>query len=254
MTATAHRRIIAIFTAAMLMTTLGYTTAFATGPDEIEEGFYYTFAFELPMTSSEWNDAGKPHGDQIWPQAYVAHMKTGDSPDLHALDSQLPDCGVFQVDVYWVDDEADRTKVASFVGGTLHEGDDDSVEKGWKFVDKGDCPPPTTTTTEPATTTTEAEVLGTTVTTVTTATTVTVVTTVPDVTTTTAVAGEVLGTTITAVGEVAADTLPFTGFEAGGTAKLGLLAMLAGGLMLFAVRGRKEDRGTVADIGGWSNL
>jgi hypothetical protein len=90
-------------------------------------------------------------------------------------------------------------------------------------------PPPTTTTTQPTTTTTEA------------------------VTTTTAEA-EVLGTTITTVPEVSAETLPFTGFEAGDTARLGLLAILAGGLMLFAVRGKKEEEGAATDIGGWSNL
>jgi hypothetical protein len=66
----------------------------------------------------------------------------------------------------------------------------------------------------------------------------------------------VLGTTITtAPEEVSAETLPFTGFESGDTAKLGLLALLAGGLMLFAVRGRRgEEEPAAADLGGWSTF
>jgi hypothetical protein len=66
---------------------------------------------------------------------------------------------------------------------------------------------------------------------------------------------EVLGTTITTVPEVSADTLPFTGFETGDTLRLGLLALLAGGLMLFAVRGRKEEEAAaVTEMGGWSSF
>jgi hypothetical protein len=69
---------------------------------------------------------------------------------------------------------------------------------------------------------------------------------------------EVLGTTITTattVPEVSAETLPFTGFESGDTVKLGLLALLAGALMLFAARGgTKEEEAAVTDIGGWSSL
>jgi hypothetical protein len=65
---------------------------------------------------------------------------------------------------------------------------------------------------------------------------------------------EVLGTTITAPPEVTAETLPFTGFESGDTVKLGLLALLAGALMLFAARGTKEEEAAATDIGGWSSL
>ncbi len=115
----------------------------------------------------------------------------------------------------------------------------------------------TTTTTEATTTTTEATTTTTQPTTTTTQPTTT--TTQPTTTTTEAVTAttaeaEVLGTTLTTVPEVSAETLPFTGFEAGDTAKLGLLAMLAGGLMLFAVRGKKEDEDAATEIGGWSNL
>ena len=102
---------------------------------------------------------------------------------------------------------------------------------------------PTTTTTEGTTSTTEAtttttvpeeEVLGTTV------------TTVPD--------EEVLGATITTVPEVSADTLPFTGSESGDLFKMAMLALSAGALMLFAVRGPKEEDEVATDIGGWSSL
>jgi hypothetical protein len=101
---------------------------------------------------------------------------------------------------------------------------------------------PTTTTTQPTTTTTQPVT-----------TTTQPVTTTTEATTTTTEA-EVLGTTITTVPEVSAETLPFTGFEAGDTARLGLLAILAGGLMLFAVRGKRDEEVASTDIGGWSNL
>lgn len=66
---------------------------------------------------------------------------------------------------------------------------------------------------------------------------------------------EVLGTTVTtAPAEVSADTLPFTGFESGDTVKLGLLALLAGALMLFAARGPKEEEAIAPAMGSWSNL
>jgi hypothetical protein len=64
---------------------------------------------------------------------------------------------------------------------------------------------------------------------------------------------EVLGTTITTVAEVSADTLPFTGFETGDTLKLGLLALAAGALMLFAVA-RRDDERAATDTGGWSTF
>ena len=63
---------------------------------------------------------------------------------------------------------------------------------------------------------------------------------------------EVLGATITtAPEEVSADTLPFTGSESGGTIALGLLALLAGGLLLVAVRGPNSEE-DAADLGPWS--
>jgi hypothetical protein len=66
---------------------------------------------------------------------------------------------------------------------------------------------------------------------------------------------EVAGVTVTAApGEVAADTLPFTGFGSGYTVTLGLLALLAGALVLIAVRGRKEEEATGPDMGSWTNL
>ncbi|MFP5333099.1 MAG: hypothetical protein ACLGHX_12175, partial [Acidimicrobiia bacterium] len=65
---------------------------------------------------------------------------------------------------------------------------------------------------------------------------------------------DVLGTTVTTVSEVSADTLPFTGFESCDTVKLGLLALLAGALMLFAVRGPKEEEEMATELGGWSDL
>jgi hypothetical protein len=109
--------------------------------------------------------------------------------------------------------------------------------------------PTTTTTTQPTTTTTEAT---------TTTTVPQVTTTVPEVTTTIPFdelpepePAEVLGETI--VAEVVADTLPFTGFATEDTAKLGLLALVAGGLMLFAVRGRDEEAAETAVAGSWSN-
>ena len=61
-------------------------------------------------------------------------------------------------------------------------------------------------------------------------------------------------TITTAPPEVSADTLPFTGFESGDTVKLGLLAMLAGAMLLFAVRGPKEEEVAAADSSGWSSL
>ena len=93
------------------------------------------------------------------------------------------------------------------------------------------------TTTEAPTTTTEART-----------------TTTPATTVTSVTGGSVLGTTITAPPEVAADTLPFTGAEARGSVTVGLLALLAGASMLFAVRAPNEENGPVTDIGGWSNL
>jgi hypothetical protein len=124
---------------------------------------------------------------------------------------------------------------------------------------------PTTTTTEPTTTTTEATTTTTTTEATTTTTTQPVTTTVPQVTTTVPEVtttipfdelpepepAEVLGETI--VAEVVADTLPFTGFETEDTAKLGLLALVAGGLMLFAVRGRDEEEVEIAVAASWSN-
>ncbi|MEX1004290.1 MAG: hypothetical protein WD156_02830, partial [Acidimicrobiia bacterium] len=113
----------------------------------------------------------------------------------------------------------------------------------------------TTTTVDDTTTTTVDDTTTTTVDDTTT-------TTVDDTTTTTASTtfdslpeAEVLGTTITtAPAEVSADTLPFTGFESEDTLKLGALALLAGLLMLFAVRGPKEEEAAPADLGGWSSL
>jgi len=67
---------------------------------------------------------------------------------------------------------------------------------------------------------------------------------------------EVLGTTITTIPEVVAETLPFTGFDAGDTLKLGLLALLAGALMLFAVRDRDvaEAVSSNRSTGSWTPL
>jgi hypothetical protein len=66
---------------------------------------------------------------------------------------------------------------------------------------------------------------------------------------------EVAGVTVTAApGEVAADTLPFTGFGSGYTVTLGLLALLAGALVLIAVRGRKDEETIGPDMGSWTNL
>jgi hypothetical protein len=55
---------------------------------------------------------------------------------------------------------------------------------------------------------------------------------------------------------VAADTLPFTGFDTSSTAGLGLLTIAAGVLLLFALGGRKDRdlEPGVADLGGWSSL
>lgn len=72
---------------------------------------------------------------------------------------------------------------------------------------------------------------------------------------------EVLGVTITTAGEdaastspgeVEAETLPFTGFDAADSIKLGVLGLLAGVLTLFAVRGPKEEEASV-DFDGWAN-
>ena len=118
--------------------------------------------------------------------------------------------------------------------------------------------PPTTTTTAPPTTTTTAP--PTTTQPPVTTTQPPVTTTQPPVTTTIPFdsvpeEAEVLGTTITvAPAEVSADTLPFTGFESEDTLKLGALSLLAGLLMLFAVRGPKEqEEASTPDMGGWSN-
>ena len=111
----------------------------------------------------------------------------------------------------------------------------------------------TTTTTQPTTTTTEATTTTTT-TQPTTTTTEATTTTTEATTTTTEPEEEVLGTTITTVPEVSADTLPFTGSESGDLFKLAMLALAAGALMLFAVRGPKEEDEVATDIGGWSSL
>lgn len=103
----------------------------------------------------------------------------------------------------------------------------------------------TTTTTEESTTTSQET---------TTTATVLAAETAITTTTTTEPDGEVLGVTITTVPEVSADTLPFTGSESGDMVKLAMLALLAGALMLFAVRGPKENEGTSADLGWWSSL
>ena len=68
---------------------------------------------------------------------------------------------------------------------------------------------------------------------------------------------EVLGTTITtapptAPEEVSADTLPFTGSESGDVVRFALLAVIAGALMLAAVRGPRNKEESSADLGGWS--
>jgi hypothetical protein len=124
----------------------------------------------------------------------------------------------------------------------------------------------TTTTTEPTTTTTQPTTTTTQPTTTTTQPVVT--TTQPQVTTTQPVVTttipfdsvpdepEVLGTTITtAPSEVSADTLPFTGFEAGDTVRLGLLAMVAGLLTLFAAHRPREEEATAPTMGSsWSDL
>jgi hypothetical protein len=120
----------------------------------------------------------------------------------------------------------------------------------------------TTTTTQPATTTTtEATTTTTTQPATTTTTQPPVTTTQPPATTTIPFdslpeeEAEVLGTTITtAPAEVSADTLPFTGFESEDSLKLGALMLVAGLLLLFAVRGSKEEETAPADFGGWSNL
>lgn len=66
----------------------------------------------------------------------------------------------------------------------------------------------------------------------------------------------VMGTTVTTIPEVVAETLPFTGFETEDTLKVGLLALIAGGLLLFAARGPKEEEAVAAAAsrGGWTNL
>lgn len=63
---------------------------------------------------------------------------------------------------------------------------------------------------------------------------------------------EVLGTTVV---EVSADTLPFTGSTSGEVARLGILTVISGALLLLAAHGsRKEEDEVANDIGGWSSL
>ena len=158
---------------------------------------------------------------------YTVTASEGVTVDFDGGDQDVSNGGTY------VSSSSSATWTATAPGGDLFPNEQ-STTSGTASVT--DCTPTgttqgtTTTTTQPTTTTTEAT------------------------TTTTEPEDEVLGTTITTVPEVSADTLPFTGSESGDLFKLAMLALAAGALMLFAVRGPKEEEAATTDIGGWSSL
>ena len=112
---------------------------------------YYTVAWEMPHAPTGTGE------NAPWPQTYVAHAGPFDSPQLDYLDGVLPECGWFQVDVYKIDSERDREKLAWLLDKkTLDWPEDRSIYKSSKFVEKGPCET-TTTTTQETTTTTSVE-------------------------------------------------------------------------------------------------
>lgn len=146
------RRIIMAAAAAVLTLTAlaGVASSTERGSDKGDE--YVTVAWKLPITSSVWNKAERPTGDdpRIWPQALVATVTTG-HPDLTAFD-WLETCGVYQIDVYHNTKDA-KALIKSAVL-TSPEADSKFLVK-WKMLDNGDCvtPPTTPPTTAPPVTT-----------------------------------------------------------------------------------------------------
>lgn len=109
---------------------------------------YLIVVWQTPLTSSEWDDAGQPEGagsPEVWPQDLVGFVETG-SANLNAADHLVPDCGVFQVDVY-EDSQPARDIIASGTLDSNGTADDSAVLVGggkgtaWKMVDAGECLP-----------------------------------------------------------------------------------------------------------------
>lgn len=112
-------------------------TALATTPTPDE---YYTVAWVEP-----------------YPQTLHAWTSTGTAPNLDALDDQLTGCADYQVDVYRINGDRDRTKLEGLItSGVLNKGDDYSIYYSSKHVEVTDCETTTTTTIGTTTTTTTA--------------------------------------------------------------------------------------------------
>jgi hypothetical protein len=66
---------------------------------------------------------------------------------------------------------------------------------------------------------------------------------------------EVEGTVVTTIPPVSPSTLPFTGFDGQDGFIFGLVLLAAGGLVLFAASGRRDEEAVavVETMGGWTN-
>lgn len=116
----------------------------ALATEKIVDG-YYTVAWET----------GEPHtgtgADAPWPQTLEAWTGPTGKANLNALDSVLPECGFFQIDVYKIDSERDRAKLAWLLDkGTLDWPEDSSIYHSSKFAEN-ECETATTSSTTPTT-------------------------------------------------------------------------------------------------------
>ena len=233
-------------TAMLIAAALSALTIPALASTDIVNG-YYTVAWDMGEPSNGGTGANAP-----WPQTYVAHKGPFDKPALNALDHKIPDCGYFQIDVYRIDSERDREKLAWLLEKkVLNWPEDTSIYHSSKKVEK-ECEttttsstttttvPETTTTTQPTTTTSEPEATTTTTQPVTTttvdttsSTTVSPTTSVPPTTE----PPESTTTPTTSLTEpVAPAELPFTGFGGLGWVYAGLVFAASGGWMLRKAR------------------
>jgi len=196
------------------------------GQPPVTDG-YYTVAWEMPHAPTGTG------ADAPWPQTLYAWSSTGLKPDLGYVDGLLVDCGWFQVDVYKIDSERDRTKLAGLLDkGTLTWPEDSSIYHSSKFVEVTECTPTTTTTTMVSDTTT---------TTVGTTTTEPNTTTTTDPTSTTSTTGPSTTTSShtpttpdpsTPAPNPTSEELPYTGIDAWTLALVGVV-LVAGGYRLL---------------------
>lgn len=196
------------------------------GDEEIKNG-YYTVIWDMKVPSNGGSGADAP-----WPQYYVAHKGPFDKPNLNALDHKIPACGYFQIDVYKIDSERDRTKLASILKkGVLDWPEDSSIYHSSKKVEK-ECETTTTSSTSTTSTTQPGESTTTTLgTTTTTEQGTTTTTTIPD-STTTSVAGS--STTSTPPTTTMEPSTPATLAETD-QSETGLMGVVAGVLGLVGL-------------------